>query len=910
VNVRILSIALCLTLVLPPAAPAAVPATKPDSVVDTVLTNGLHVIIAPDRLAPVVVTYIRYDAGSDEGTLSGQAHAVEHMMFRGTSDVSASQFNDIVARTGGVYNASTSNEATDYYFIVPSRFLGVVLHLEADRMRKASFKESDWSTERGAIEQEVRAHESSPTFSFTQQMRDALYGNTPYARDALGTVTSFDAMNAGELRAFYNEWYHPNNATLVVAGDVDPASALAIVKAQFGPIPQKPLPARPKISLPPLPATPVVASAYLAAGATGFTVRFPDIASPDYAASRIAISVLDDPRGKLADLNASGKLQGAAASSSTSSDASFATVQASLKQGEDPAKVASLLDETIARILKDGVPADAVAAAKRSISASQAYQLTSIPNVASAWASASSLGLKSPNALLARFEAVTPADVNRVLHKYFSADRLAFTLTPSKQAPKRTIDLGGGEHVAYTGREHQPLPAWAAAAFRKPLTPPRIADAHFYDLPNGLRLVVSDVKIAPVVVLSGYVKSNELLHAPTDKQGVAEATGAMMSWGSTTLDRKAFAAALQAIPASVRVGVYFDLQSRAKDFDRALALLAQEMLHPALPESTLALIKKNSVPVLSEQQKRAPWLALLATDAALYPAGDPFHNHMTAESLQNVSMTDVHAWYAKTFRPDLTTIAVVGDLKPAYVRAEIAKYFGNWRAHGAKPTFIYPHLKLNGPVQASFPSPTAAQQSVTMTELLGLVETNPEAPALQLADTMLTGEGMASILTHDLRTKHGYVYYVGSSLNVGKQRSTYTFDFSADPKNAKAATDALLADLRNLQTTLVSADDLARAKTTILARSALSLDNFGGLASALRDAASAPKSTLTTTNSQNENAWARLLDVTPTELRAAFAKWVRVNDFAHISVVPASPSPSPVPSPSPIVTASPRAATP
>lgn len=898
-NARFLAAFLCVALAVPLAAPAATPAASADSTVDTVLTNGLHVIIAPDRLAPVVVTYMRYDAGSDEETLPGQAHAVEHMMFRGTSDVSAAQFNDIMARTGGVYNASTSNDATDYYFVVPSRYLGVVLHLEADRMRKASFKESDWSTERGAIEQEVRAHESSPTFAFQQQMRDALCGGTPYAHDALGTVASFDVMNASELRAFYDKWYYPNNATLVIAGDVDARSALAAVNAQFGAIPQKPLPSRPAIVLPPIPQTPIVARADVPAGGTGFTVRYPAISSPDYAAAEVAIRVLDDPTGRLADLNASGRLSGATASSFTSSNASFATIETSLKPDEDAAVASKLLDTAIADILKNGVPATAVATAKRQIAAGQAFALTSIPAVASAWASASALGLKRPDALLERYEAVTPDDVNRVLRKYLATPRLAFTLTPSKETSGRHLILGGGERVAYTGHDHQPLPAWAVAAFRKPLTPPRIADAHLYDLPNGIRLVVSQVKIAPVVFLSGSIKNNETLYAATGKQGVADATNVMMNWGSTTLDRKAFAAAVQGIPAGIGAGTTFGLSARSKDFDRALKLLAQEMLHPALPVAALKQIQGNAVSVIRREQEQAPWLSLLATDAALYPIGDPVRNHMTADSLNNVSIADVHAWYAKAFRPDLTTIAVVGDVKPAYVRAEIAKYFGAWRAHGPKPTFKYPHVALNRASTATVPSPTAVQQTVTLTELLGLVETNPDAPALQLANTMLTGEGAASILFHDLRTKHGYVYGVNAVLDIGHQRSTYQFTFSSDPKNAKAASDELLADLRSLQTKPVAPGDLARAKAAILARSALGLDNFGGLAAALLDTAATPHSTLATSASQSANAWKRLLDVTPASMQAAFAKWVRLNDFADVSIVPATPSPSPAVSAAP-----------
>ncbi|HEY5258426.1 MAG TPA: pitrilysin family protein [Candidatus Baltobacteraceae bacterium] len=889
---RLCAAVLCATLTLYASPAPGAPPPAPAQIIQAVLTNGLHVIVARDPVAPVVVTYIRYGAGSDEEMRPGQAHALEHMMFRGTSDVSAAQFADIMARTGGTYDAQTTNDATSYYFVVPSRYLGVVLRLEADRMRKASLKQGDWEAERGAIEQEVRADESSPSFAFDQRLRDALYAGTPYARDALGTAAGFDTMTAADLRAFYDRWYRPNDATLVIAGDVDPQATLAMVKARFGAIPQSPLPQKPAIRLAALPTTPVVGTGYLSTGASGFAVRYPGVDSPDYAAATVAVDVLNDPGGALADLNAGGKLNGARAYSSTGPSVSLAAVQANVPQGSDSKAVAQLLDQTIASILKNGVSSDAVGAVKREIVANQAFALTSIPLVASAWASASSLGMRSPDALLGRYEAVTTSDVNRVLRKYFGADRLPFTLVASKQAPPRPVDVGGGENVAYKGSEKQPLPAWAARAFREPLSPPSVARVRRYILPNGIRLVVAPLPIAPVVMLRGSIENNQTLYEPADKQGVAELTNSLMQWGTTTLDRKAFAAASQAIPAFVAGGTTFAVQARAKDFDRALALLAQEMLHPAFPQTALETIKQDAVPSVTAAQKLPGWLALLALDSGLYPPSDPVRTHPTGASVQNVNIGDVRAWYAKAFRPDLTSVVVVGDVSPAYVRAEIVKYFGSWRPSGPAPTFKYPALAPNRASKAMVPSPIAVQQSVQLGETMRVLESNPDAPALELANAMLTGEGAASILFDDLRTRRGYVYDVGSTLDIGIQRSTYTFRFASDPKNADMAASRLLADLRSLQTTPVSAADLARAKSSILARSALALDSYGGVAAALL-AGIGTKRSFNAANTENVDAWKHLLGVTPASLRAAFAKWVRVGDFARVDVVPASPSPNP-----------------
>src|SRR6185437_6297653 len=163
------------------------PQTSSD-VVQATLANGMRVVLLPNKLAPVATTVLTYDVGSDDDTMPGIAHAAEHMMFRGTADVSATQFAEMAARAGAQYDAETTNIATTYYFKIPSAYTGVALRLEADRMNGAVERESDWQTERSAIEQEVRSHQSVPGAALSSKVRRAFFGDVPYAHDGVGTI--------------------------------------------------------------------------------------------------------------------------------------------------------------------------------------------------------------------------------------------------------------------------------------------------------------------------------------------------------------------------------------------------------------------------------------------------------------------------------------------------------------------------------------------------------------------------------------------------------------------------------------------------------------------------------------------------------------------------------------------------
>src|ERR1017187_10443425 len=188
------------------------------------LTNGLQVIIVRNTLAPVVTTMVNYCVGSDEAPAGfpGTAHATEHMMFRGSPGLSADQLAAISAAFGGDDNADTQQAVTQYFFTTPAENLEVALHVEATRMRDLLPDESLWEKERGAIEQEVAQDLSNPEYVFYEQLLAAVFKGSPYEHTPLGTRPSFDKTTGADLRKFHNAWYVPNNAVLVIVGNVEP----------------------------------------------------------------------------------------------------------------------------------------------------------------------------------------------------------------------------------------------------------------------------------------------------------------------------------------------------------------------------------------------------------------------------------------------------------------------------------------------------------------------------------------------------------------------------------------------------------------------------------------------------------------------------------------------------------------
>src|SRR6202050_3149438 len=391
------------------AAPMSKTPAEESGVLRATLPNGLRVVVVRNSLAPVVATSVNYLAGSDEAPAGfpGTAHAEEHMMFRGSPGLSADQLADIGSIVGGDFNANTREGMTQYLFTVPAEDLDVALHIEALRMRAVLDTPKEWQNERGAIEQEVAQDMSEPSYALYEKLRARMFAGTPYAHDALGARPSFDKTTAAMLKSFHDTWYAPNNAILVIAGNVDPPGTLIERRQLFGEIGAKKLPPKPPVRLRPIQPTPFTVDTDRPSGTLMIALRTPGPREDDFAALEVLADVLSSHRFDLFGLVPQGKAIAAEFALDPLPEAGLAYAALSFTAGDDPKALEQDVRAILARVARDGVPPELIDAAKLQERSEAQFQRNSIPELASVWSDALALyGLASP--------AEDPARINRV----------------------------------------------------------------------------------------------------------------------------------------------------------------------------------------------------------------------------------------------------------------------------------------------------------------------------------------------------------------------------------------------------------------------------------------------------------------------------------------------------------------
>lgn len=858
-----------------------------EKVLRSTLKNGLRVVIVRNTLAPVVTTEMNYLVGSDEAPAGfpGTAHAMEHMMFRGSPGLSANQLADITAAMGGDFDADTQQMITQFFFSIPAEDLDVALHIEAIRMRSVLCTDSLWDKERGAIEQEVASDLSNPEYVFYTKLLAAMFKGTPYSHDALGTRPSFNKTSGTMLHRFHNTWYAPNNAILVIVGDVVPEKALAEVKKLFGSIPPYSLPSRPKFDFKPVQADTMHLTTDLPYGLAVISYRLPGTNSRDYAAAQILSDVLSSQRGSLYSLVPQGKALYAGFQYYALPKSGIGFALAAFPKGYDSAKLVNEINDTLAEILKTGVQADLVAAAKRHEISEAEFQKNSVSGLAQAWSDAVAIEHRnSPEDDLKMMEKVTVQDVNRVARKYINSNHAVFAVLTPQVSGKPITSKGFGGAESFTPTETKPvkLPSWADRAVQRLSTPHSTINPAVSTLPNGIKLIVQPESISNTVTIIGRVKNNPQLEQQHGQDGVADVLDQLFSFGTTTLNRVAFQKALDDIGADESAGTTFTLRVLTNNFRKGVKLLADNELHPALPGMAFQIVRQQTAATVAGQLESPDFLTRRAMNKALLPKGDPVLRKTIPATVDSLTLQDVKDYYAKVFRPDMTTIVVIGNVKPNAVKKVIWSYFKDWKSSGPKPQTELAPVPLNKPSIAEVPDASRVQDIVYLSEELGIKRSNPDYYALQLGNHVLGGAFYATRFYRDLRENKGLVYYIGANLDIYKTRGRYDVVYGCDPDNVSKARVIIIRDLKQMQDTEVTPKELTQARALLLREIPLSESSENSVAYGLlgRAVEGLPLD-------EPILAARRYMKLTAKDVESAFAKWIRPNDFVQVTEGPA-----------------------
>ncbi len=820
------------------------------TVVKATLANGMRIVVVRSTLAPVVSTEMTYLVGSrdDPASVPGMAHAQEHMMFRGTRDVSTSVLGTIATALGGQFNAGTTQTLTQYEFTVPASNLDAVMRIESDRMRGALDLQSEWQNERGAIEQEVLRDETQPGADFFRKVEEIAFAGTPYEHEGVGTRTAFDRLTGPEIKNFYDKWYAPNNAVLVIAGDVDPAQAIADARSRFEAIPRRDVPAHQAAHLEPLRRRVMQEPTALAYPLAVVAFRMPGVNSADFLPAFVLQEILGSDRSPIHALQDSGL----AISAGWQSEGYVPETQlgyaiAALPPGFSALSMTRRLESIMRTYEQSGVPRELFETTKRQAIAQQELSRNSISALASDWATTIALDDEPSIAREQQLIAdVSLADVNRVAKRYLNLDHAIIgALTPAANATQNAPPA-----PAQTGTERPlaakpavtDLPDWATNLVHNVTLPPSTASPVRTTLPNGITLIVQPEKISDSVFLFGNTRTNPALEEPPEKDGVSTVLDALYDEGTKTMDRAAFGRAQDEIDSQISGGSRFALQTTSSTFERAVALLAQDELQPRFLAPAFANAQRRSAENVATALNTVGTAATRSMDEKLVPAGDPTLREPSVAGIRDLTLDDVTSYYRKTIRPDLTTIVVVGNVSPETARAVIERAFGGWHSAGTPPKIELPPIPLNASANVRLTVPELGQDAVTLSQIIPLSRTAPQYAALQLGNAILGGGSLGpeqSRLFRDIRQEAGLVYSITSQLSTGGARSRFVIDYACLPANEARISALVDSEIARLQTQPVGSFELDLMKASIVRHTLVDEGSLGSIGGTLLDDAGA-----------------------------------------------------------------------
>ena len=505
--------------------------------------------------------------------------------------------------------------------------------------------------------------------------------------------------------------------------------------------------------------------------------------------------------------------------------------------------------------------------------------------LATAWSDAVAIeGRQSPDDDINAIRRVTVDDVNRVAKTYLDFDHaISAILTPQPSGkPISSKSFGGQESFASSKTTNVKLPSWARSITEQFPVPTTTLNPFVTNLPNGIRLIVQPETISDTVSVYGRVKNNPKVEIAEGRDGAEQALSQLFSYGTKSLDRLAFQKALDDIGANESAGADFSLQVLTEEFERGVQLLADNQLAPALPEDDFKIIQPQLAASVAGELQSPDHIAGHALSSALFPKSDPARRETTPGTVKSLTIQDVHDYYQYAFRPDLTTIIVIGNVTPDNAAAVIAKYFGSWLATGPKPNTLFPPVPTNAVSVTHVPDSSRVQDKVTVAETISLTRTNADYYALQLGNHVLGGNSFATRLYQDLRVKSGLVYFVFSTFNVGLTRGVYQVEFGCDPPNVSKARAIILSNLKSLQTKKIPASELHQTKMLLLRDIPLAESSVDYIARGWLG-----RSMLDLPLDEPVLAGRRYIKLSAGDVRTAFAKWLRPEDLVQVTQGPA-----------------------
>jgi len=730
-----------------------------------VLPNGLTVLVHEDHKAPIVAVNVWYHVGSknERPGRTGFAHLFEHLMFNGSEHYDK-EFQDPLERAGATdMNGTTNEDRTNYFANVPTSALDLALWLESDRMGHllGALTQAKLDEQRGVVQNEKRQGENEPYGKVWDFLTPRLYpANHPYSWTVIGSMEDLDAAKLDDVKAWFQSYYGPANAVLVVAGDIDVATAKAKVARYFGDIPSGPPVARQETWIAKRSGSQRGVMQDRVPQARLYKVwNVPEWGSADGDYLGLAASALTTGKSSrlfkrlvydeqiATDVDASVDLR---------EIGGLFTIEAGVRPGVDPARVERAIDEELARLLAAGPTAVELQRAK---TLTRAGFIRGVERIG---------GFGGKSDVLAKGEVFAGRPD---LYKAQLARIAAATAAQVRGAAVRWLSDG-----VYT-LEVRPFPEYAVApsgadrsALPQPGTPP---DAKFPTLErdtlsNGLKIVLAERRSIPLVrfdlLLDAGFAADQFA-----QPGTASLAMSMLDEGTATRTALQISDRLADLGATLGASSRLDvssvsLETLREQLDPALALYADVVLHPAFPKADFERLRKQRLVQIQHEKADPIGMALRVLPRVIYGDGHAYANPWTGSgteaSTAKITREDLVEFHRTWFKPNHATLVVVGAIAMAELKPRLERLFAAWRP-GDVPRKNIAAVTPSARPQVYLLDKPGSEQTVVIAGNPAPPKSNPDEPAIETMNAVL-GSDFGSRLNMNLREDKHWSYGAGS----------------------------------------------------------------------------------------------------------------------------------------------------
>jgi zinc protease len=788
----------------------------PPGVTLTTLDNGLTIIIREDHSAPVVSAQAWCMAGSiHEGKWlgAGLSHALEHMLFKGTTTRPGSRIDQEVQEAGGYMNAYTSFDRTVFHIDVPNTGAKVALDVLCDIMQNATLPPDDLAKEQQVILREMDMNTDDPGRRAGRRLFETTYTRSSYRLTVIGYPDIFNELKPEDIRGYYHEKYAPNNVFYVVAGDVKPEEALAQIRESYAKSKARPLP---PVMLPEEPAQTapreIIEEAPIELGHFHIAWHIPDLRHPDVPVIDVLAALLGHGRSSRLYQTVreqKGLVHSVDAWTYSPGQPGLFGMSAMVDADKFTAARDAMLEE-VEKMKAAPVSADELSkAVKQFISGTLSSRKTmqgQAQDLGGSWLAANDLNFSQR--YLAAVKRITPADVQRVAGNYLTPEnRTLYSLLPAGAAPKAVL-------AAETSREHP---------------------VQKFELANGLRLLVKEDHRLPFVEFRALFKGGVLVET-SENNGLTQLTGKMLLKGTARRSAEDIAREIESVGGSIdsyggnnSFGVNAEVLS--EDFTTGLDLLADVLLNPAFPAPALEREREVQLAAIRDLKDHLLQSASLAMRRALFgPNGYGLDALGTDASVQSIQVADLKAFHHQFARPNNCVLAIYGDIATDQVKAAVEKAFATWGPSPPAPVSTVDRgLWTLDSIQRITES-RDKKQAVLVIGYRGTTIADADRYALDLLHE--TCSDLGSRLFMRIREQLGLAYYVGAQNVAGLVPGYFAFYAGTAPEKAALVETELLKEAELLRAEGITADELKRSKAKVIGQRKIARQDLGGFAMA------------------------------------------------------------------------------